>query len=122
MLIYKLVKGMRNELPNHAKIIVRLMKKKPLTLKLITLKREMNGTVTMWSPEQRVARLDKNDKVKAWIALNTRLLRHEDKETGFTAALLQSATRYEKREMSDQEALKQAQRRLRRNQTGPFVL
>ena len=122
MLIEELVKGMQDELPNHAKIIVRVLKKNPLTLKLITLKREMNGTVTMWSADQGTAHVDKNDKVKAWIALNTRLLRHEDKETGFTAALLQSATRYEKREMSDQEALKQAQRRLQRNQTGPFVL
>ena len=122
MLIEELVKGMQDELPNHAKIIVRVLKKNPLTLKLITLKREMNGTVTMWSADQGTAHVDKNDKVKAWIALNTRLLRHEDKETGFTAALLQSATRYEKREMSDQEALKQAQRRLRRNQTGPFIL
>ena len=122
MLIDELVKGMRNELPNHGKIIVRLMKKKPLTLKLITLKREMNGTVTMWSPEQGVTRLDKNDKVKEWVTLNTHLLRHKDKENGFAAALLQGAAHYQKREMSDQEALKQAQRRLRRNQTGPFVL
>ena len=122
MLIDEAVKGMRGAPANHARLIVRLVRKKPQTLKLVTLKSEENGSVTLWTPEQTPARITRDDRRLHWVVLNTDLVTEDDHLTTYTAALLQAAAECAGREMTDEAALREARRRSRRKQHGPFIL
>ena len=122
MLIDEAVNGMREAPANRAQLIVRLVKKKPRTLKQLTLKRETDGSVTLWTREQRPARLTTDDRRRHWVVLNTNMVKDPDRTTSYIAALLQAAARCEGREMTDDEAMKMAQLRSLRNQHAVFVI
>ena len=122
MMIDEAVAGMRDAPANRARLIVRLVKKKPTTLKQLTLKREKNGSVTLWTRDQRPARPTTDDKRRRWVVLNTDMVKDPDLTTSYIGALLQAAARCEGREMTDDEAMKMAQLRSLRNQHAVFVI
>ena len=122
MLIDEAVDGMRDAPANRARLIVRLVKKKPRTLKQLTLKREKDGSVTLWTRDQRPARPTTDDRRRHWVVLNTDMVKDPDLTTSYIGALLQAAARCEGREMTDDEAMKMAQLRSLRNQHAVFVI
>ena len=122
MLINEAVDGMQDAPANRARLIVRLVKKKPSTLKQLTLKKETDGSVTLWTREQRPARLTTDDRRRHWVVLNTNMVKDPDRATSYIGALLQAAARCEGRETTDDEAMREAQRRSLRNQHTVFII
>ena len=121
MSIDDLLENMRNSSPNKSLLVVRRLKKRPPTFKLVSIRNSGNRTVKLWSWNQGEITLDDGDRGADWRTLNAALLKRADTRIGLLAALLQAAAQYDGRDIPDTAAIRNAERIERRNEDAVFI-